>query len=87
MSATQLKQPIDVSTTEARRNFATYIKRAEVGRETFALTQHGKVRAYLVPADDYWLRRTIERLDAHAVREAQNSGPLIDVEDLLRQED
>lgn len=72
----------EISTTEVRRNLASYVRRVELGGETFALTQHGTARAMLVPVDDYWMRR-FEQLDdlerAERARREQGRVPLRDL--------
>ncbi len=62
---------MDISTVEARRNFAEIINRAAYGKERVALKRRRKIIAYVVPVDDVRALEAIEdEIDAEVARKA-----------------
>jgi prevent-host-death family protein len=62
---------IEITTVEAREQFAEVVNRAAYGKERLILTRRGKALAAIVPIDDLELIREIEdQFDREAIEEA-----------------
>ena len=61
----------NISTAEARNDFAGVINRASFGKERFVLTRRGKKLAAIIPVEDLELLEELEdRMDVDAARAA-----------------
>ncbi len=61
----------NISTAEARNEFADVISRASFGKERFVLTRRGKRLAAIVPVEDLELLEELEdRMDVAAAKAA-----------------
>jgi prevent-host-death family protein len=62
---------VEITTVEAREQFAEVVNRAAYGKERLILTRRGKALAAIVPIDDLELIRAIEdQIDREAIEEA-----------------
>lgn len=77
----------NISTAEARNEFAEIINRASFGKERFVLTRRGKKLAAIVPVEDMELLEELEdRMDIEAAKTAlAESGERVSYEDLRRE--
>lgn len=65
----------EISTVEAREQFAEVVNRAAYGKERLILTRRGKALAAIVPIDDLELIRELEdRIDAEEARRAKEEA-------------
>jgi prevent-host-death family protein len=61
----------NISTADARNDFAEVINRASFGKERFVLTRRGKKLAAIIPFEDLELLEELEdRMDVDAARAA-----------------
>jgi prevent-host-death family protein len=77
----------NISTAEARNDFAEVINRASFGKERFVLTRRGKRLAAIIPVEDLELLEELEdRMDVDAARAAlAESGERVSYQDLRRE--
>ncbi len=77
----------DISTAEARNDFAEVINRASFGKERFVLTRRGKRLAAIIPVEDLELLEELEdRMDVDAARAAlSESDERVSYQDLRRE--
>jgi prevent-host-death family protein len=54
----------DISTVDARNQFADLVNRVGFGKERVILTRHGKPVAAMIPIEDLEYLESIEELDA-----------------------
>lgn len=76
----------NISTAEARNEFADVINRASFGKERFVLTRRGKKLVAIVPVEDLELLEELEdRMDIEAARAAlAESDERVSYEDMRR---
>ena len=61
----------NISTAEARSDFAEIVNRASFGKERFVLTRRGKKLAAIIPVEDLELLEELEdQMDVQAAKEA-----------------
>lgn len=77
----------NISTAEARNDFADVINRASFGKERFVLTRRGKKLAAIVPVEDMDLLEELEdQMDVAAAKAAlAESDERISYQDLRRE--
>lgn len=77
----------DISTAEARNDFADLINRASFGKERFVLTRRGKRLAAILPVEDLELLEELEdQLDVAAAKTAlAESEERVSYQDLRRE--
>ena len=77
----------NISTAEARNEFAEIINRASFGKERFVLTRRGKKLVAIVPVEDMELLEELEdRMDIEAAKAAlEESEERVSYEDMRRE--
>ena len=77
----------EISTAEARSEFADLINRASFGKERFILTRRGKKLAAIIPVEDFELLVELEdRMDVDAAKAAlAESDERVSYQDLRRE--